>query len=59
MNTSRALEYARNNRRRFVDELREFARFESVSAQDEYRAALESCARWLAAHGFKVYGSAA
>jgi acetylornithine deacetylase/succinyl-diaminopimelate desuccinylase-like protein len=50
MKTARALKYAQHNQMRFVKELREFARFPSVSAQDEYRAPLQSCAAWLAAH---------
>lgn len=50
MNAARALEYAQNNQSRFIAELGEFVRFPSVSAQAEYRAAVNGCARWLAAH---------
>src|SRR5215213_6140068 len=50
MNTSRALAYAQNNQSRFVTELLEFVRFPSISAQDEYRGALNNCAGWLVAH---------
>jgi acetylornithine deacetylase/succinyl-diaminopimelate desuccinylase-like protein len=57
MNTSLALKYAQNNQTRFLTELQEFVRFPSISAQDEYREALNSCAGWLVAHlrriGFK------
>ena len=50
METSRALRYAQKNRSRFVRELCEFARYRSISAQDEHRADVNRCARWLAAH---------
>lgn len=57
MNTAFALGYARKNQKRFVRELREFTRFPSISAQDEYRGAVNDCAGWLVAHlqktGFK------
>ncbi len=54
MNTSLALRYAQNNQRRFVAELQEFVRFPSISAQDEYREALNGCAQWLVAHLQKI-----
>ena len=50
MKTARALDYAQNNQKRFVRELCKFASFPSISAQDEYRGALNNCAGWLAAH---------
>ena len=50
MNTALALQYARNNQKRFVRELYEFVRFSSISAQDEYLAGLNNCAHWFADH---------
>src|ERR1043165_4110538 len=42
--------YARNNRRRFLSELKEFVRFPSVSAQPAHAADVKRCAVWLANH---------
>lgn len=57
MNTTFALSYAQKNQKRFVRELGKFVSFPSISAQDEYRGALNDCAEWLVAHlrkaGFK------
>jgi acetylornithine deacetylase/succinyl-diaminopimelate desuccinylase-like protein len=46
----RALEYARRNRPRFLAELKEFARFPSISSQPKHAADLKKCAAWLAGH---------
>lgn len=42
--------YARAHRARFVEELKDFIRFPTVSAQCSHRSDLEQCARWLATH---------
>ena len=42
--------YARINRKRFVDELKEFVRIPSVSSQPKHAADLKTCAAWLARH---------
>jgi acetylornithine deacetylase/succinyl-diaminopimelate desuccinylase-like protein len=49
MNTARAaIRYARANEPRFVDRLRRFVRFASVSAQPARAGDVRACARWLA-----------
>jgi acetylornithine deacetylase/succinyl-diaminopimelate desuccinylase-like protein len=50
MKPDRALAYARRNRSRFVDELKEFVRFPSVSNQAQHAPDVRRCASWLAAH---------
>jgi acetylornithine deacetylase/succinyl-diaminopimelate desuccinylase-like protein len=45
----RATEYLRRNQVRFVDELKEFINFASVSAQPARKGDVASCAEWLAA----------
>lgn len=42
--------YAHSNRYRFVQELKDFIRFPSVSAQPEHAGDLQRCAEWLANH---------
>ena len=42
-----ALRYARKQRRRSLDELKEFVRFPSVSSQVKHAADLTKCAAWL------------
>jgi acetylornithine deacetylase/succinyl-diaminopimelate desuccinylase-like protein len=42
--------YARPNRLRFVEELKDFVRFPSVSAQPGHAEDVQKCAAWLAAH---------
>jgi acetylornithine deacetylase/succinyl-diaminopimelate desuccinylase-like protein len=42
-----AIDYARAQRRRFVDELCEFLRIPSVSAQPEHREDMDRAAQWL------------
>jgi acetylornithine deacetylase/succinyl-diaminopimelate desuccinylase-like protein len=44
------LEYLDHNKNRFVDELCQYLRFPSVSAQPAHRADMGACAEWLAAH---------
>lgn len=48
--TSRAIDYARQNRPRFISELKEFIRFPSISIQPEHNQDVKNCASWLAAH---------
>ena len=50
MNPTRALNYARARRSKFVSELKEFLRFPSVSSQPRRRADVKKCAHWLARH---------
>ena len=46
----RLLDYLKQHRRRFLDELCEYLRFPSVSAQPAHRKDLAQCARWLERH---------
>jgi acetylornithine deacetylase/succinyl-diaminopimelate desuccinylase-like protein len=48
------LVYVRANRSRFLAELTEFVRFQSISAQPEHADDVKSCAAWLARHLQKV-----
>jgi acetylornithine deacetylase/succinyl-diaminopimelate desuccinylase-like protein len=48
--TSDSFEYARSNRRRFVQELASFISFPSVSTQSAYAGDVRHCADWLADH---------
>jgi acetylornithine deacetylase/succinyl-diaminopimelate desuccinylase-like protein len=50
MAPARALAYARRHRARFVDELKEFVRFSTVSSQARHADDLKRCANWLARH---------
>ena len=50
MDPSRALDYARNHRSRFVSELKQFLSFPSVSSQPERGREIRNCATWLARH---------
>lgn len=47
---ARALSYARTHRRQFVNELKDFIRFPTISAQSKHAADLRNCAEWLAKH---------
>jgi len=47
---SRALNYAREHRPRFVAELKQFLRFPSVSSEPAHSKDIRSCAVWLARH---------
>src|SRR6266481_1073396 len=44
------LEYLKTNEGRFVQELCEYVRFPSVSAQPEHKKDLQACAEWLRRH---------
>jgi acetylornithine deacetylase/succinyl-diaminopimelate desuccinylase-like protein len=44
------LEYIEANKKRFVDELCQYLRFPSVSAQPQHRADMSACAEWLVKH---------
>src|SRR5260221_12159694 len=44
------LEYLKRNESRFIDELCEYVRFPSVSAQPQHRQDLHACAEWLVRH---------
>jgi acetylornithine deacetylase/succinyl-diaminopimelate desuccinylase-like protein len=48
--TDLPLTYARSNRLRFVEELKDFLRFPSISAQPKHAQNLQECASWLAKH---------
>jgi len=50
MTPLRAVAYARRHRPRFIEELKEFVRFPSVSNQPRHAGDLRRCASWLAAH---------
>src|SRR5215467_89473 len=45
-----ALSYARAHNARFLEELKSFIRFPSVSSQPKHSAEVRKCAEWLAAH---------
>ncbi|HEY3860813.1 MAG TPA: dipeptidase [Verrucomicrobiae bacterium] len=44
------LQYIEDNKGRFLDELCEYVRFPSVSAQPDHRADMTACAEWLVKH---------
>src|SRR5437762_7340722 len=44
------LEYLKRNESRFIDELCEYVRFPSVSAQPQHRQDLQACAQWVVEH---------
>jgi acetylornithine deacetylase/succinyl-diaminopimelate desuccinylase-like protein len=46
--------YARNNRQRFLTELKEFVRFPSVSSQPAHADDVKRCAVWLSNHRRRV-----
>src|SRR5262249_37789081 len=50
MGPSRALAYARAHRLRFLEDLKCFIRFPTISAQSKHRGDLTNCASWLAEH---------
>ena len=54
MEAERSLLYARANRGRFLEELKTFLRFPSVSAQPAHAADVKRCAQWLAEHLQKI-----
>src|SRR5690349_5475498 len=44
------LDYLQNNQGRFIDELCQYVRFPSVSAQAQHRQDLNACADWVVKH---------
>ena len=46
----KVLDYLKRNQSRFIDELCEYVRFPSVSAQTQHRGDLKACAEWLVKH---------
>ena len=48
--TNFLINYAKAHHVRFVDELKEFIRFPSISAQPKYAKDVKKCANWLANH---------
>src|SRR5688572_16869482 len=44
------LDYLKENQTRFVNELSEYVRFPSVSAQPQHQNDLHACANWLVSH---------
>jgi acetylornithine deacetylase/succinyl-diaminopimelate desuccinylase-like protein len=49
-NAQKALEYARLNGERFIEELSEFIKIESISTDDEYKEQVKQAAEWAAEH---------
>lgn len=54
MNSSRLLSYVAQHRHRFLEELKAFVRFPTVSAQPNHADDLKKCAAWLADHLRKI-----
>lgn len=50
MRPTRALNYSRAHRQRFLAELKEFIGFPTISAQPKYAPDVRKCATWLANH---------
>ena len=48
------LDYLRQNQTRFIDELCEYVRFPSVSAQSQHNHDLQACGKWLVDHCQKI-----
>jgi acetylornithine deacetylase/succinyl-diaminopimelate desuccinylase-like protein len=48
------VEYLEQNQARFIEELKEYVRFPSVSAQPKHKQDLEACAEWIAGHCRKI-----
>jgi acetylornithine deacetylase/succinyl-diaminopimelate desuccinylase-like protein len=48
------LQYLQQNQARFIDELCDYIRFPSVSAQPGHSNDLTACANWLAEHGRRI-----
>jgi acetylornithine deacetylase/succinyl-diaminopimelate desuccinylase-like protein len=44
------LDYLKKNKQRFVNELCEYVRFPSVSAQQKHKADLQACCEWVVKH---------
>lgn len=54
MEVRRALQYGQAHHRRFVEELKSFIRFPSVSSQPKHADDVRQCAQWLANHMKKI-----
>ena len=50
----KVIDYLRRNRVQFVEELCEYLRFPSVSAQPQHRPDMQACAEWLQKHCQKI-----
>ncbi len=48
------IDYLKQNQPRFIDELCEYVRFPSVSAQPQHRPDLQACADWVVKHCQKI-----
>ena len=48
------LDYLQQNESRFIEELCEYLRFPSISAQPQHKADLQACAEWLVNHCQKL-----
>src|SRR5216683_846548 len=44
------IDYLKEHQSRFVDQLCEYVRFPSVSAQPQHRQDLQACAQWVVSH---------
>jgi acetylornithine deacetylase/succinyl-diaminopimelate desuccinylase-like protein len=44
------IDYLKSNEKRAIDELCQYVRFPSVSAQPQHRADMRNCAEWIAGH---------
>ena len=47
-------DYLETNNQKFVEELIEYLRFPSVSAQSKHKIDMTNCAQWLASHGRSI-----
>jgi acetylornithine deacetylase/succinyl-diaminopimelate desuccinylase-like protein len=45
-----ALDYLKRNQKRFIDELCDYVRFPSISAQPKHAQDMQTCAKWLVRH---------
>jgi acetylornithine deacetylase/succinyl-diaminopimelate desuccinylase-like protein len=50
----RVTEYLKANQSRFVDELCDYIRFPSISAQPQHRPDLQACAEWVVKHAQNI-----
>ena len=46
--------YLEANKQKFIEELIEYLRFPSVSAQSKHKKDMQNCAQWLANHGKSI-----
>lgn len=47
---NKVIDYLENNHQKFLEELTEFLRFESISTKNEYQKEVVNCANWLEEH---------